>query len=115
MAGRYTEGDKMIQKSRDLGLTTRRGLLTGAFNTDTGHIASLYVQAWSEKNPTIVPQLTALPGVEVHVTETPGKLIMTVEANSDSELLSTITKIEKTDGVISVSLVYHQIEDDGDA
>jgi len=93
---------------------SRRDLITAKVSRRSLHIASLYVQAWPERIDGLVPLLNHLDGVEVHDTDTRGRMILTIEIPSDAALLNTISKIEQTEGVITASLVFHQIEDLGD-
>ena len=90
---------------------SRRDLITARFSRPTGHIASLMVQARPEFMDELTPALNTIPGVEVHASEINGRMVVTVEADSDTHLLDTISNIERTDHVITASLVYHQIED----
>ncbi len=92
----------------------RRDLLTARFSQASLQIASLMVQARPEKIDGLTPILNNLKGVEVHNTNNAGKMILSIEAASDRDLLARITEIEKADGVITASLVYHQIVDEDD-
>lgn len=90
---------------------SRRDLITARVSRQSLHIASLYVQAWPERIDGLVPVLNQLEGVEVHDTDPRGRIILTIEIPSDAALLNTISTIEQTEGVITASLVFHQIED----
>ena len=90
---------------------SRRDLLSGRFSPDTSHIASLMVQAWPDHLSEVTPLLNAIPGVEVHASEANGRMVVTVESDSDARLLDAISSIERTEHVVTASLVYHQIED----
>jgi nitrate reductase NapD len=89
---------------------SRRDLLKGGFSRPTPHIASLMVQARPEHIPALTPQLNAISGVEVHASADNGRMVVTVEADSDQHLLDLITAIETRQHVINTALVYHQIE-----
>jgi len=89
---------------------SRRDVIKARFSRESDHIASLLVQAWPERIPALIPRLESLTGIEVHQKDEKGQLIVTVEAGSDRKLLNAISDIEQTVGVITVSLVYHQIE-----
>ncbi len=91
---------------------SRRDLITARFTEQRFQIASLLVQARPETIPELTVQLNTLEGIEVHDTDARGRMILTVEAENDSGLLGAITKVENTKGVITTSLVYHQIEED---
>lgn len=91
---------------------SRRDLITARFSEPHFHIASLLVQARPEKIPGLSVQFNALEGVEVHDTDARGRMILTVEAKDDRDLLGAIGEVENAKGVITTSLVYHQIEED---
>jgi nitrate reductase NapD len=50
------------------------------------------------------------PGVEVQAATAQGKLIVTVEADSDAQTTDIFARINALDGVMSVAMVYHQYE-----
>ncbi|NQU58376.1 MAG: chaperone NapD [Rhodospirillales bacterium] len=91
---------------------SRRDLITARFSDQKYQIASLLVQARPENIPGLTIQLNTLTGIEVHDSDARGRMILTVEAENDYGLLGAITKVENTKGVITTSLVYHQIEED---
>lgn len=92
---------------------SRRALLTGRA-TRAPQIASLLVQARPERLASIAPEIARLDGAECHATDAPGRLIVTLEMDSDAGLVSAMSSIAEIDGVITASLVYHQIEDASD-
>jgi len=89
---------------------SRRDLMTGRFDRASLHVASLLVQAWPERIAGLIPVLNGIAGVEVHDNDERGRVIVTVEAANDAGLIGAITNIERTDGVINASLVYHQVD-----
>ncbi len=51
----------------------------------------------------------AFPGCEVAVSDAPsGQLIVVVEAEDSETLIQTIESVRNVEGVLAVSLVYHQ-------
>lgn len=81
--------------------------LTGKFH--------LVVQAKSERISDISTQLNAFPGCEVAVSDAPsGQLIVVVEAEDSETLIQTIESVRNVEGVLAVSLVYHQQEEQGE-
>jgi nitrate reductase NapD len=58
--------------------------------------------------------LTQQAGVELHAISPEGKLIVTIETDSDRETVAAYERISKTDGVLSAAMVYHQIESEPD-
>lgn len=100
----------MRERSPTPQATTRRQFLGAAPKPTGGHIASLLVQAWPEKTAVLDRHLQRIPGVDTHGGAA-GKLIVTVEAENDGQLMELIGAIEAADGVIAASLVYHQMEE----
>jgi len=94
---------------------TRRDILKGRIASKNHHIASVLVQAWPNKIPTIESALTRLAGVESHGSSDAGKLILTLEAENNTALVETMNRIEMVDGVVTASLVYHHTEEMDDA
>ena len=77
-------------------------------------VCSLVVQAKSERISDIT-QLNAFPGCEVAVSDAPsGQLIVVVEAEDSETLIQTIESVRNVEGVLAVSLVYHQQEEQGE-
>ena len=91
---------------------SRRDVLKARIIRPMPQIASLMIQARPEYIPALTPGLNAIDGIEVHGSSDNGRIIVTVEARNDQQLLDLITTIEQTDHVITASLVYHQIEDE---
>ena len=86
---------------------SRRNLITAS----TCHIASLFVQCQPSKLEAVSSAICELPGAEVPVSEENGKLVVLLELNSEYELLQRTGQIETLPGVISSSLVFHQVDD----
>lgn len=83
--------------------------------TLTGKFAASVVQAKSERISDISTQLNAFPGCEVAVSDAPsGQLIVVVEAEDSETLIQTIESVRNVEGVLAVSLVYHQQEEQGE-
>lgn len=83
--------------------------------TLTGKFAACVVQAKSERISDISTQLNAFDGCEVAVSDAPsGQLIVVVEAEDSETLIQTIESVRNVEGVLAVSLVYHQQEEQGE-
>lgn len=54
--------------------------------------------------------LSAWPGIDVHAATPEGKLIVTIETDTDGETTDTFSRIAAVAGVMSVAMVYHQFE-----
>jgi nitrate reductase NapD len=73
------------------------------------HIASLIVRARHESAHEVVERLIKLPGVEVHAVQD-GKIIVVLEAATESGLADLMDAIRVEPGVVLVNLTYHQVE-----
>lgn len=100
----------MLEGKQSIISRSRRAFIRGR----TAHVASLLVQAWPDRIAATEAALNTIPGVESHGSAGPGKLIVTVDVDDDSGLVEAVSRIEATKGVITASLVYHQM-DEGDA
>lgn len=80
--------------------------------TETLHysVSGLSVQTHPDQIMAVKERLHALPGVEVHVTDPAGKMVVTVEEQpGERTMVDTMTRINQTEGVIATALVYtHQ-------
>ena len=79
-------------------------------NAEEFHIASLIVHTLPENLASVRTVVSGMAGVEAHDESEDGKLIVTVEADNEKEVLGTIEKIQKTDGTLSAVMVYHQVD-----
>ena len=68
-------------------------------------VCSLVVQAKSQHINDIATQLRSFPG---------GQLIVVVEAEHSETLMKTIESVRNVAGVLAVSLVYHQQDEQGE-
>jgi periplasmic nitrate reductase NapD len=78
------------------------------------HISSLIVHARPGAEAVFRAQISALDGVELHAVAGDGRMIVTMESPDDAAIRSTYSAIERLDGVLSVAMVYHQVESDPD-
>lgn len=77
-------------------------------------ISSVVVNARPEMIKHVLNGLNALPGVEVHVVSDDGRIIVTIESDSDQTVADTFQVINRQRGVLSASMVYHQYESNPD-
>jgi nitrate reductase NapD len=76
------------------------------------NISSFILLVRPDAIPTLTTRLAELPGIELHAQSPDGKLIVTLECEDDSTTNDTFALISRLEGVLSVSLVYHQFESD---
>ncbi|MBB3192232.1 chaperone NapD [Halomonas cerina] len=74
------------------------------------HISSLVVQLQPERIEPVSQRCRAHPGVEVHATDPQGKMVLVLETSGQREVVEFIDGLQLAPGVLSVSLVYHQVE-----
>lgn len=78
------------------------------------NISSLVVDARPDFLAPVRLALGAMPGVDVHAATPEGKLIVTLETDSNDSTTDTFSHIAAVEGVMSVAMVYHQFEPDQD-
>lgn len=78
-------------------------------------VCSLIVQTKNTHIPAVSTALNAMPGCEVALSDVDrGKLIVVAEAEHSRTLLDTIESVRNVEGVLAVSLVYHQQDEQGE-
>ena len=86
---------------------TRRALLRGARET---HFASLVVHCRPEHLDSARESIAVLPGAEVPLSDDSCKLVVLLEMENESALLKRMTEIEALAGVVTATMVFHQVE-----
>ena len=76
------------------------------------NISGVIVHARPEKLVAVRQRLADIAGVEVHAASEDGKLIVTVEEESDRILADTVLSLRDVPGVLSASMVYHEYVDE---
>ncbi|MEH6585002.1 MAG: chaperone NapD [Halioglobus sp.] len=89
---------------------TRRALLQGDTTGGGVHISSLVLHCRPEVIGAVIPAIEALPGATVPEHSEQGKLVVLLETANDGTVMERISALEALSGVISVALVYHQID-----
>jgi nitrate reductase NapD len=74
------------------------------------HISSLVVHSRPDKVSAIVDSLASIEGAEVHGGADTGKLIVTLETQTESQVVERINAIQLLDGVLAATLVFHHFE-----
>jgi nitrate reductase NapD len=78
------------------------------------NISSIIVHPGPGLAEAVRARLDELAGVEVHAVAQDGRMIVTIEAEGDGAMADAFDAINKTEGVLSASMVYHQTESDPD-
>ena len=74
------------------------------------HISSLVVHGLPERIPSIVRHIGMIAGAQVHGGEAAGKLVVTLETETESQVVERINAIQLLDGVLAATLVFHHFE-----
>ena len=80
-------------------------------NLSLFHAKILFQFRRPEKLEATASAIAAIANTEIPERDERGKLVVLIEAEGEAALMSCISEIESTPGVISANLVYHQIDD----
>jgi nitrate reductase NapD len=53
-----------------------------------------------------------MPGAEVPLADPGGKMVVTLETETQSAVAEALTRISLLDGVMSAALVFHHVDED---
>ena len=76
------------------------------------NISSIIVHSQPTQLASVRGGLEQIPGVEIHAVTDDGKLVVTIETDTDGETAGTFDRINTMDGVMSAAMVFHQFESD---
>lgn len=76
------------------------------------NISSVVLRALPKHQPQLLAELGALPGVEVHVANPDGRMVLTIEDANTQSASETYIRLHDLSGVMSVSLVYQYSDDE---
>ena len=91
---------------------SRRDVLTGRVvdaDPREAHVASVVLHVRPENVPHVLSALADMPGVEVPAASG-GKLIVTLETASESDIVVRMNEMSLLPGVLSAALVFHHFE-----
>ncbi len=74
------------------------------------NICGVLVMTRPDIIPVVENSLNALSGVEVHATNSDGKLVVTVEDTQSNKCIDVINSLNSVSGVVSTSLIYQHSE-----
>ena len=75
-------------------------------------VCGVLVMTRPESGPIVEDALKQYEGVEVHARDEHGKLVVTIEGLHSRQVADTIADFSNIKGVVSTSLVYHEIDVD---
>ncbi|WP_262030135.1 chaperone NapD [Microvirga sp. Mcv34] len=74
------------------------------------HISSLVVHSRPDRVQAISERIGLIEGAAVHGGAEAGKLIVTLETDTESQVVERINAIQLLDGVLAATLVFHHFE-----
>jgi nitrate reductase NapD len=74
------------------------------------HIASLVVRCRPARIAELERAIAALPGAEIAAADASGKLVVTLESESERAIARRLEEIAALPGVLSATLVFHHVE-----
>jgi periplasmic nitrate reductase NapD len=74
------------------------------------HISSLVVHSQPDRVQSIIKSIGLIEGAEVHGGADTGKLIVTLETETESQVVERINVIQLLEGVLAATLVFHHFE-----
>jgi nitrate reductase NapD len=77
---------------------------------DELHIISLIVHAMPARKEQVSTMIGTLPYARIHGSDPNGKLVITLEAPTSAEIVDQVGTIQRTHGVINVTMVYQHVE-----
>ncbi len=75
------------------------------------HISSLVVRAKPNYLDALIKQISAFDEAEVYGSNPEGKIVVVVETSQQKFVSEVIDQINAFEGVLSVSLIFHQVDD----
>lgn len=74
------------------------------------NICGVLVQTDPARTSSVAAVLATLDGVEVHQTGEGGRIVVTVEDTAQAVAIDSLRTIQRLDGVVAASLVYHHFD-----
>lgn len=76
------------------------------------NICGVLVHAVPLLTDSVADALQAIDGVDVHQQADGGRIVVTVEDTPRSAAIDTLRNLQRLDGVVASSLIYHHFEPD---
>lgn len=79
------------------------------------NICGILVHAHPEGFDAVRERLLSVPGVEVHGVSEEGRAVVTLEEEDEDQMADSLLTIQRMDGVLAASMIYHHREDENEA
>ncbi len=74
------------------------------------HVVSLVVHVLPARAHAAAAAIGRLAGAEVCASDGAGRFVVLLEAEDEARILSAFGELEHLEGVLSVALVYHEVD-----
>jgi len=74
------------------------------------HISSLVIHCLPEKLKAVMANTATITNVEIAAHDVSGKIIALLETETEQEILNIIDHINALRGVITTTMVYHELD-----
>lgn len=75
------------------------------------NICGILVHAQPDGFDVVRKRLVDIPGVEVHGISEEGRAVVTLEEDDEDQMAESMFAIQKLEGVLAASMIYHHRED----
>ena len=79
------------------------------------NVSGVVVRTFPAHIERVSQTLQDFDGVEVHGANPDGRLVVTIEQDSDRATAELLVRLQDVPGVLSASMVYHHFEDSDDS
>ena len=76
------------------------------------NICGILVHAHPEGFDAVRERLLGISGVEVHGVSEEGRAVVTLEEDNEDQMAESMFAIQRLEGVLAASMIYHHREDD---
>lgn len=73
-------------------------------------ISGLVIHAHPERTQEVRARLAEIEGVDIHAVGEDGRMVVTLDSESDRKAADTLMDMQKLEGVLNASLIYNQFE-----
>ncbi|MEO5344161.1 MAG: chaperone NapD [Gammaproteobacteria bacterium SHHR-1] len=76
------------------------------------NICGIMVHLHPESFEEVKQRLLQIPGVEIHGISEEGRTVVTLEEEDEERMAESMFAIQRVEGVLSASMIYHHREED---
>lgn len=71
-------------------------------------ISGVLIQTRPENLQQVSGHLAKIPGVDIHLVDEKGRIVITVEKDNSHQLADAVLNLQSVVGVVSAQIVYHE-------